>query len=161
MLPAEIVESILDFLDLRDKPTLLSCSLVSRIWVQSSQQHLFRTTTISLHRLRRILVESPHLAPYIRTLEIINDGFSFLPVTSHSGPSPAPLPHLNLSLHTLSLANIVWNQVSEILQQLFLALLRQPTLTTIHLKSCQFPPSFHFFPAAPSLKRLTINPVDF
>ncbi|KAJ6498970.1 hypothetical protein C8R45DRAFT_980515 [Mycena sanguinolenta] len=158
MLPAELVESILDFLDdpqdRHTRRTLLSCSLVSRIWVQASQQRLFRTTTVSLHCLRRILVESPHISLYIHTLEIINDQFSFLPVTSGSSP---PLPQLDLALHTLSLVNIVWDQVSETLQELFLALLKQPTLTTIQLKSCKFPSSFHFFPATPSLKRLTIR----
>jgi len=173
-LPTELVEHITSFLDgVHDRATLLSCCLVSRSWVQSSQKHLFRRIRLSsqefsqsrypevsgvlCHLLHESLLESPHLADYVRTLEILDvAGFYWSWVAVEPSLSQL-LPKLS-ALRSLSLAHLDWNLLSEDRQQSLLALLAQPTLISLHLNRCRFPPSLHFFSAAPSLKRLSISP---
>ncbi|KAF7347403.1 hypothetical protein MVEN_01496200 [Mycena venus] len=162
-LPTELVEYILDFLDsLRDRQTL-SCSLVSRSWVQSSQSQLFREIRLRLSRQTRLSNEqivSPHLVLYIRRLEILSHIRSRL----NSNPLVAQLLPMLSALCSLKLYNVNWGGsggLSEDVQQAFRALLARPTLTSVHLDHCNsYRPLLPFYvllSTVPSLKRLSLS----
>ncbi|KAJ7899076.1 hypothetical protein B0H13DRAFT_2031116 [Mycena leptocephala] len=168
IIPPEVVEYIIDFFDsVDDKHTLLSCSLVSRSWVQSSQNHLFRSIRLSYlpfwqlnHRLHKVLTESPHLAHYIRDLQIVNDGFLFSPESwVNTEPSlPQLLPKL-LALRSLTLWHMNWEVLLEKLQESLRALLARPSLTSFNLSRCRFPTFLRLavlLSTARSLKRLSL-----
>ncbi|KAJ6594252.1 hypothetical protein B0H19DRAFT_1094643 [Mycena capillaripes] len=174
IVPTEVAEYIIDFLDgVDDRDTLLSCSLVSRSWVQSSQSHLFHNiclrfrifwqlkypgvTGILSHRLDKILVDSPHLAHYIRTLEVVNDNLSLAPSWVSSEPSLPRLLSKLSTLRSLRLTQLNWEVLPEDRQQCLQALLTRPSLTSVHLSICRFPTFMHPLSQAHSLKRLSLN----
>ncbi|KAF8495348.1 hypothetical protein JB92DRAFT_3143895 [Gautieria morchelliformis] len=73
-LPQELIDAVTDNLH-EDHGALLACSLVCRSWLPSSQRHLFWRVTFALDKdrceqLAQGLLNSPHLANYIRELEI-------------------------------------------------------------------------------------------
>jgi hypothetical protein len=87
-LPNELIDAILDNLYL-DKATLLNCALVGKAWVSSSQKGIWHAITLespnSRHedyvaltkafldsnmRLIEIFDTSPHIATYVRSLEL-------------------------------------------------------------------------------------------
>ncbi|KAF8519460.1 hypothetical protein JB92DRAFT_2004332 [Gautieria morchelliformis] len=73
-LPQELINAVTDNLR-KDHGALLACSLVCRSWLPSSQRHLFRRVTFALDedgcvQLAQVLLDSPHLANYIRELEV-------------------------------------------------------------------------------------------
>ncbi|KAJ7045866.1 hypothetical protein C8F04DRAFT_1025926 [Mycena alexandri] len=172
MLP-ELVEYILDFLhDFDDRGTLLSCSLVSRAWVQSSQKCLFSNivlrnspfwhlrypgvTGILSHRLNSLLNGTPHIARYIRALRIENSGFGTSCWLNSEPSFPQLLSKLS-NLRNLALYAIRWEDLSEDRQQPLRALLASPTLSSVRLHRCS---TFFQFLAlismAPNLKRLSL-----
>ncbi|KAJ7723524.1 hypothetical protein B0H16DRAFT_338677 [Mycena metata] len=172
MLP-ELVEYILDFLhDVYNRGTLLSCSLVSRDWAQSSQRILFAyihlryspfwhlkypgVTGILSHRLNSILNETPHLTRYIRVLRIENSGFGTSCWLNTEPSLPQLLSKLS-SLRSLVLNTIRWENLSEDRQQSFRALLASPTLSSVRLRRCStFWQFFGLVSMAPNLKRLSV-----
>ncbi|KAF7357680.1 hypothetical protein MVEN_00813600 [Mycena venus] len=178
-LPTELVAYIIDLIDDADRDSLLSCSLVSRSWVQSSQSHLFRNISLPYrpfwqryypgvsgvlcHLLNNILFESPHLAHYIQTLEIVdNNGRNPGWVTSEPSLTLL-LPKLS-ALRRLSLTHLIWDTLSEDRQQSFISLLARPTLTSVHLTRCKFPTFLHLsivLSTALSLERLSLDGAYF
>ncbi|KAE9388007.1 hypothetical protein BT96DRAFT_1025621 [Gymnopus androsaceus JB14] len=85
-LPNELVDCILDNL-VFDIATLLSCALVERAWVQSSQRGIFRHIILELPsarhenfstlvnsyltgRLDALFIEKPHLASYVQSVQL-------------------------------------------------------------------------------------------
>ncbi|KAI0708739.1 hypothetical protein C8T65DRAFT_576262, partial [Cerioporus squamosus] len=76
-LPAEVTDSILDYLH-DDRPTLRTCSLVSRSWLPSCRYHLFSEVVVrsadhplTLSSFLEFLPTSPDIASYIRTLKVV------------------------------------------------------------------------------------------
>ncbi|KAF8507494.1 hypothetical protein JB92DRAFT_695966 [Gautieria morchelliformis] len=84
-LPLELVEAIIGHVDEKDdisRSHLLSCSLVCRFWVPSSQRLLFHHIKFGPHawrgceqhprvqRLDDVLRNSPHLTSYVRVLDL-------------------------------------------------------------------------------------------
>ncbi|CAA7268574.1 unnamed protein product [Cyclocybe aegerita] len=91
MIPLEIVEHILSYLENADFNTLRACALTSRLFVHGSRKLLFRTFDLRdcaryrpshgfdsswlrsryIHRFITLLRTSPHLIPYIRNIIIV------------------------------------------------------------------------------------------
>lgn len=73
--PPELSDYLIDHV-WDSKPTLSSCSLVCRTWVNRSRHHLFREVNISVKRSPKLdvflafLHSSPHLSSYIRRLTL-------------------------------------------------------------------------------------------
>ncbi|KAK0225191.1 hypothetical protein EDD85DRAFT_224211 [Armillaria nabsnona] len=84
-LPQEIIDQITDELQ-EDFSTLKACALVSRLWKESSQRHIFSDIFFEAppeplplemspcHTFHRLLTTSPHLGRHVRHLEICDEG---------------------------------------------------------------------------------------
>jgi hypothetical protein len=78
-LPKELSDAIVD--ELRDaEADLRACALVCRAWTGRSQEHLFRSVTLSselaLRALDALLITTPHIAGHIRLLTLTLSGAS-------------------------------------------------------------------------------------
>jgi hypothetical protein len=78
-LPQELSDAVVD--ELRDaEADLRACALVCRAWTGRSQEHLFRSVTLSseftLRALDALLVTTPHIARYIHLLTLTLSGAS-------------------------------------------------------------------------------------
>ncbi|KAF8510327.1 hypothetical protein JB92DRAFT_3144427 [Gautieria morchelliformis] len=81
-LPRELIDEIMGHVDKEDGIShydLWACSLVCRFWLPSSQRRLFHriylrprfpTLYAQIQRLDQVLLNSPHLISYIRTMEL-------------------------------------------------------------------------------------------
>ncbi|KAE9388008.1 hypothetical protein BT96DRAFT_1004581 [Gymnopus androsaceus JB14] len=124
-LPNELVDCILDNL-VFDTATLLSCALVERAWVQSSQRGIFRHIILELpsarhenfstlvnsyltRRLDALFSEKPHLASYVHVVQRLSN------------------------LRHLSLLVVNWDILSPLLKTALTAVFRAPSLTQISL----------------------------
>lgn len=71
--PLEIVGQIIVYVG--ENPSLRACSLVDRAWLPFTRELLYKKVTISSSEEGRAKIEffeqSPHLAPYVRTLSVI------------------------------------------------------------------------------------------
>ncbi|KAF8519200.1 hypothetical protein JB92DRAFT_3141832 [Gautieria morchelliformis] len=119
-LPQEMVDTILDNLHEDDgRKALLACSQVCHAWLPSSQRNLFRRITFGVdgghnHQLCQALLSSPHLAKYIRELEVR------LPVgdASHATCQTLSVILGKLSeLQRLTLYGLVWHKLTVDLKQ--------------------------------------------
>lgn len=83
-LPSEMIDYVVDFLH-KDKPSLLSCSVVSRSFATSSQLHLFRSLSCAWEEnlgytyIAPFFWEHPHLKSYVRGIRIIERTHPTLP----------------------------------------------------------------------------------
>lgn len=74
-IPVEVIEEVLDNL-CNDKPTLKSCSLVSRSFYPRTRQYLFQHTFIyhinqdTLPRLHDLALTSPHIFQYFKSVKL-------------------------------------------------------------------------------------------
>ncbi|KAJ6467729.1 hypothetical protein C8R45DRAFT_763176, partial [Mycena sanguinolenta] len=75
-LPQELIETIVKLVP--DKRTLLSCALTAPSWVDASQRRIFHWMSLQnatkYERFAGILIQSPHLGPYVRRLTLIIRG---------------------------------------------------------------------------------------
>ena len=81
--PQEIIYEILDHLDTNSRPTLRSCSLVSRSWVEPSRRHLFHTIVFKLRDTFRWIETFPvperSPAYHVRELSLELGGHYYVP----------------------------------------------------------------------------------
>ncbi|KAF8580214.1 hypothetical protein K439DRAFT_318939 [Ramaria rubella] len=71
-LPQELVDNIIDHL-WDDLPSLQTCSLTCRSWVESAQYHIFHHVEAQItigDPFWALLESSPHIAQYVKTLAI-------------------------------------------------------------------------------------------
>ncbi|KAF8530692.1 hypothetical protein JB92DRAFT_2782395, partial [Gautieria morchelliformis] len=74
ILPGELIDQVIDHLH-DDSPSLRACCITCRAWVPSSRFHIFHDIVLPAKRadaLALILETSPHIAPLVRSLAIIN-----------------------------------------------------------------------------------------
>ncbi|KAJ7265222.1 hypothetical protein C8J57DRAFT_1622318 [Mycena rebaudengoi] len=146
-LAQELVDAIVDLVD--DTASLKSCSLAATPFVARSQRHLFRSVRLetsrkngdssSIRALHNCLIESPHIASYIRHL--ILD----VSLLSHSQPLVSSIlcSVSNLARLDFNGDSLQWRMVSEKLRIALLVALRRPSLQQFHLTQLyDIPPSF-------------------
>jgi len=113
-LPPELTDHIIDFLH-DDRKTLLSCSLVSKIWLPSSRYHLFGSLDIySKERqdsLIRLLKNSPAstIPNHVHTFSIVTDQRSDIP---NSFDTIAPYLD-RLPVRSLTLKGHQWRPINK------------------------------------------------
>lgn len=121
-IPLELVDIIIDHL-FEDKPSLASCSLVSREWRPSTRYHLFESICVcgdglfgGYDSFLRFLDETPSIRPFIRCLTLSGVGKS-----KDSGAERCLIgPYVLLTvldrltaLRTLVLDEVVWGGASK------------------------------------------------
>ncbi|KAI0658989.1 hypothetical protein C8Q70DRAFT_916383 [Cubamyces menziesii] len=93
-LPIELWELVIDFLD--DEQTLKTTSLVCKAWLSRSRLNLFRTIELCLPRhldyFQTLLLDSPHLAPYLETVDVSEN--SLIALFRPARAILARLPHV-------------------------------------------------------------------
>ena len=145
-----------------DDMTLKQCSLVSRSFHSPSRRNLFFSidldTTKKVARLHQLLVASPYVGRDIRELavtlkqDVAKEWFANDTVLADI---LGMLPSLNM-LSWDATACKSWTTLSPQLQTALVALFRQPTLTTIAIRTLNdFP--LAFFHAISSLKKLKLS----
>ncbi|THH23224.1 hypothetical protein EUX98_g7956 [Antrodiella citrinella] len=75
--PPELVDQTIDYLH-DDKPNLKTCSLVSRLWLNSTRHHIFRSTVIvgdsrpghGFAKFRAFLISHPNIGLHIHELRL-------------------------------------------------------------------------------------------
>ncbi|KAF8509960.1 hypothetical protein JB92DRAFT_3119393 [Gautieria morchelliformis] len=140
-LPQEMVDAILDNLCEDDgHKALLTCSQVCHSWLPSSQRNLFRRITFGKDgghskRLGQALLSSPHLAKYIRELEV------HMPVgdTFHATCQTLSVILGELSeLQRLTLCELVWHKLTVDLRESFRRLFLLSSISFVKLHGVQF-----------------------
>ncbi|KAJ7032039.1 hypothetical protein C8F04DRAFT_671817 [Mycena alexandri] len=138
-LPQELVDAIIDQVD--EVTTVKSCTLVSGPFLSSAQRKLFRVARIlagrrnlSLADYSHFLSESPHIASYIRDLDI----------RAHPMTEPAALIHIlavvrNVECFTLTIVEMPKNNPA--FTAALLDCVCRPTLRRLHLLYMQGVPS--------------------
>lgn len=136
-LPNELVDCILYYLYF-DRATLLRCALVGRAWVRSSQRGIFRSIALEFPHPRQkhyyapymdlkvtthliaLFDEKPHLASYVRALEL-QDYVRKSPTLTVGDQdavhaSTTQVIQRLTSLNELSFTNVNWNSLSPLLK---------------------------------------------
>ncbi|KAJ7269649.1 hypothetical protein C8J57DRAFT_1322621 [Mycena rebaudengoi] len=164
--PQELIDLIIDKL-YDDPPTLRAFSLVCRAAVASSQINIFHTVVLKLLRsekdgltpcqkLSKLLTSSPHLAPLIKDLQVIDvDGYTpQVNASAQQISSILPLLHLtHISIHCS--AHLAWRTLPKILQDSLQKTFGSPGLESIQIWGIYLPCSleysaFYVFGSAPS-----------
>jgi hypothetical protein len=147
----ELVEAIIGHVgeSSADRSHLLACSLVCRLWFPLSQSRLlyhikFRKWPIGelnaeIQALDQVLLKWPHLASYIRVLE--------LPNMSKSDPRMRS----RITIHKLSqllckftqvqqirISGLPWNVMPGDLKQSLCRVLKLPSMAFVHISGSQF-----------------------
>ncbi|KAF9050535.1 hypothetical protein BJ165DRAFT_1458567 [Panaeolus papilionaceus] len=160
-LPQELVDNIVDHL-YDDRQSLSNCTLISHAWLPASRHHFFSKISLKApslntsggpvilpqekcRRLHALLVESPHLIPNIRELEICE-----------GSPLHHPFPDVQCST--------TWVTTERTLTSLFKMLTHVRRLdfaatSTFHwsLLPPTFLSAFHTFLSRPSLQYLRLH----
>ncbi|KAF8512171.1 hypothetical protein JB92DRAFT_3117341 [Gautieria morchelliformis] len=140
-LPQEMVDAVLDNLRGDDgRIALLACSHVCHAWLPSSQRNLFRRISFGVDgghnkRLCQALQSSPHLAKYIRELEVR------LPLDDASHATCQTLSVIldKLSeLQRLTLCELVWHKLTVDLRQSLRRLLLVSPISFVKLDDMYF-----------------------
>ncbi|KAJ7852782.1 hypothetical protein B0H14DRAFT_2759319 [Mycena olivaceomarginata] len=175
-IPSELIAAIVDELK-HDRASLKSCSVVAVPFCAPSQRHLFRTmwlhrenwkfytalqqklhegTTIpsgTIKRLSSLLLESPHLAQYIRDLTID------LP---DSADEDIPLAHIlqevpNIERLVISGLGVHWNDLSQAVASTILDVFARPSLKGLHLLNIQHLPEAAVLRVLSSMEVLSLH----
>jgi hypothetical protein len=156
-LPPELIYAIIDGIGCRDQhaiDTLRTCSLVCRSWLPLCQRLLFHTIEFASRwycrgciaalprtgRLDQALLDSPHLAEYIRTLKLWDlrcrtcKRMSWM-TTDETLPSVLRKLGNLQKLHVLVMR---WSTLSVDLRQSFSWILQLPSITELHIGSGHF-----------------------
>jgi hypothetical protein len=157
-LAVELIDAIIGHVDEKDDIShshLLSCSLVCRLWVPSSQRRLFHHVKLrrlwfvfKLHQdireLDQVLLNSPHLSSYIRVLELPKLRVTELS-THYSFPgwigidqllSPL-LPKLT-QVQKLKISGLSWNSLPGDFRQTLCRVLELPSMACVCIHDAGF-----------------------
>jgi hypothetical protein len=166
-LPQELICAIIDTFQspsgyddwlVPDVPTLRTCSLVCRSWLPLCQCPLFHTVIFTTtccgtcatalshsRRLDQILLNSLHLAGYIRELRLWD-----MPCTTSekrwmATDETLPLVLRKLgSLQKLECVDLYWSTLTVDLRQSLYCVLQRPSITTLTIQSGHFRSSEDF-----------------
>ncbi|KAF8512384.1 hypothetical protein JB92DRAFT_2928270 [Gautieria morchelliformis] len=133
-LPQELIDAITDDLH-EDYDALLACSLVCRSWLPSSQRLLFRAVTFVLeedrcNKLAQALLDSPHLANYIRELEVCVRA-DFWQARERDQSLPAAVIRKLNRLRSIHLSELEMDHLTVDLRQSLRWVLLLPSLTSL------------------------------
>ncbi|KAJ7491198.1 hypothetical protein FB451DRAFT_1389924 [Mycena latifolia] len=175
--PQELIDIIVDDIQ-DDSATLKICSYVSPAFRRSSQRHIFSrirllppwsaNRPIPCKKFYELLLSAPHLASYVRFLEIIEgDGRGARHISWIASDRTLELVLPLLQLRRLSL-HCTWpNSLNAYslpgpLKEQLHNVLHSPTLTSLSLGRMLFAPSdFHFLlGSCAGLKELTLSNVS-
>jgi hypothetical protein len=163
-LAIELIDAIIGHVDEKDNDEkdnispsdLLSCSLVCRFWLPSSQRCLFHHIKLrhracedsqlcgKIQRLDQILLHSPHLASYIRVLELPDMSAyeyvrSDIPswCVTHK-PLSQLLPKFT-QVQKLKISGLPWNALPGDFRQSLCRVLELPSMAFVCVYAAQFP----------------------
>jgi hypothetical protein len=184
-LPQELVDWIIDAvvsdLDLAENPwsilrtpdvlqTLRACSLVAQPFVRRSQIHIFHGIAIeksdtlpTLELFSTILLQRPHLAPYVRALDF---EFRSLEFDFHL----RDIPHILTSVTNLERLDVRPEKIDNrfldggVIRQAFLTAFALPYLRHLTIWHCHFDSALTLqahFGESTSLKTLALRSIDF
>ncbi|KAF8481462.1 hypothetical protein JB92DRAFT_3038006 [Gautieria morchelliformis] len=153
-LALELIDEIIGHVDEKDGLSrfhLRTCSLVCRFWVPPSQRRLFhriklrhplltfRPRRAQIQQLDQVLLNSPHLANYIRVLRLptMSDVSPFGDATGLDEPLP-PLLRKLTQVQKLEIEALAWKDLSRDLRQSLCLVLELPSMTSVCLYSAQF-----------------------
>ena len=165
-LPVEILDHIFYFL--RDDITALRVSADVYQIADIVKKHLYHRITLgdsemTPAQLSQLLVVSPHIITYIKSLRIIlssSHSLPWLPMRSFKGEDFGPiLPRLlhltTLSLHADIEKDLMWEHLHLYFQSSFLACIRSPTLVDVSISRVKdFP--LPLLEESPQLERLSL-----
>jgi len=163
-LPVEILDQILYLL--RDDILALRASAdVNQSFADIVEKHLYHHVTLggsemTAAQLSKLLVDSPHIVTYIRSLQITlssNNTYSNRrPLEQEFAPILPRLLHLTaLSLHAENEYSVAWPKLHLKFQSSFLACIRSPTLVNVSISwVTRFPLSL--LEESPQLKSLSL-----
>jgi hypothetical protein len=159
-LAPELIDDIIGHVDekgdMSSRSQLLTCSLVCRLWLPSSQRRLFhhikfrqrlvRQLHADIQRLDQVLLNSPHLANYIRVLEL-PDMSRYLPSTFSEPLIPgwialdkllSPLLHKVSQVQKLKISGLSWNALPGDFRQSLCRVLELPSMARIYISDARF-----------------------
>lgn len=183
--PQELVDLIIDEL-YDDFPTLQICSLTSRSFLSSSRRHQFshiefsgiqppnpptrqwrRLTLNTCEKFHALISESPHIAPLVRDLRVV-EGSNFLKVTWLATEPLLPVVLRKLvNLTSISLEAdddvLLWTALSHRLRESLSELFRSPKLETARFNEIDLPHPSEFFRMfeGSNLKHLLLSANEF
>ncbi|KAF8481454.1 hypothetical protein JB92DRAFT_3037946 [Gautieria morchelliformis] len=154
-LALELIDEIIGHIDEKHgfrRFDLRTCSLVCRFWVPSSQRRLFhriefkdpllqdRELRAQIQRLDEVILNSPHLANYIRELWLPN--MSNVPPFIYAKPGlDEPLSLLLRKLthvQKLDIVGLAWNDLPRDLRQSLCQVLQLPAMAFVCIYDAQF-----------------------
>ncbi|KAJ7478343.1 hypothetical protein FB451DRAFT_1557037 [Mycena latifolia] len=165
----DLIDTIIDELaakkwfEPKDYATLTACSLTARALVAPSQRHLFRSLTLSAATLAerdwRVLIDSPHLASYVRDLHI-DMGFWATSLTAY-----APLASLSPLLSGVSRLAVYsgrWMHpdVPDNFRAAGVSLFSLPSLRCVGLAFCDDVPASFIRHALVSYEEVSVNHIS-
>jgi hypothetical protein len=157
-LAVELIDAIIDHVDEKDdisRSHLLTCSLVCRLWLPSSQRRLFRHIKFPIRsysemwadvqRLDQALINSPHLASCIRVLELPK--MLSHHCSTHQRRPPGWIgiakslstlfPKLTL-VQKLKISYLTWNDMPGYFRQSLCRLLELPSMAFVYIYCAEF-----------------------
>ncbi|KAF8524524.1 hypothetical protein JB92DRAFT_3109427 [Gautieria morchelliformis] len=160
-LALELIDDIIGHVDDDDVSgsDLLACSQVCRFWLPSSQRRLFhhiefRSFIIheihaQLQRLAHVLLNSPHLASYIRVLDLPDMSCYLLAACCEARGLPFPgriaidkplssLLHKVTQVQKLKIWNMPWDILPGKLRQSLCRVLELPSIVFVYIHRGQF-----------------------
>jgi hypothetical protein len=161
-LAPELIDEIIGHVDQKDdmssRSHLLTCSLVCRLWLPSSQRRLFHHITFQqglvhllhadIQRLDQVLLNSPHLANYIRVLELPDmSSYLYLPSTFSEPGSPgsiardkllSPLSHKVSQVQKVKISGLSWNALPGDFRQSLCRVLELPSMACVRISDARF-----------------------
>ncbi|KAJ7500616.1 hypothetical protein B0H11DRAFT_785703 [Mycena galericulata] len=175
-IPHELVAAIVDELE-DDHASLKACSVVATAFCSPSQRHLFRSMWLhrgnwkhytpaqqTLHKgtlapsgtiegVHSLLLESPHLASYVRDLSID------LPESTNEEVSLELVLRVvsNLDRLVISGMTVRWDELTIALASTILDVLTRPTLSSLHLLNIRNFPVTTIHRVLSSMKVLSIH----
>lgn len=188
-LPVEVDDLIID-LAANETATLLSCALVCRSWTTCAQRHIFtrivlippvryvddeseeeeeaRTRTghermaQKFHKIRTATIASPHLASYVRHLEIYIPNIQTKDRAHFTAPNVSDLSSflkqlVNLAYLCVNFCRLGWNKVPEFHSAMHTAF-KFPSLSTLVFTEADFKSSL--LQECTSLRDLRLEHVD-
>jgi hypothetical protein len=157
-LAVELIDAIIGYVDEKDdisRNHLLSCSLVCRLWISSSQRRLFHHIKFGkiwynaqahpgVQQLDQVLVHSPHLASYIRVLELPNLSIDRLSTYSlyrgriGTDELLSPLLPKLTQVQRLNISGLAWNYSTGDFRQSLCRVLELPSMAFVCIHDAQF-----------------------
>jgi hypothetical protein len=154
-LALELIDEVIGHVDKKDmisRSHLLSCSLVCRLWLPSSQRRLFhhimfrerlfgpRELNAQIQLLDQVLLDSPHLASYIRVLELPHMS-NFEPRRRSRITIHKPLSQLLCKftqVQQIRILGLTWKVMPGDFKQSLCRVLELPSMAFVHISNFQF-----------------------